>query len=203
MSIYFEMETFGGLIRKHREQNKLTLNIAASYLGIDKAILSKIERGLRKAKREQIPVFAKYFNINENELAIAWLSDKLANDIGSSNEIAHEAFVAAETKVAYRTFSKTDRGKILATITKIIKNFTGINKAWIYGSFARGTDNPKSDIDIAVEATKSFSYFDLAELQFELEREFNRKVDIGFIDSFKPFVLENVSDDLTLIYEKR
>ena len=69
-----------------------------------------------------------------------------------------------------------------------------------YGSFSRKDDGPGSDIDIAVKTDKGFSYFDLAEIQFQLQKEIERKVDIGFIDSFKPYLLENVKQNLKLIY---
>ena len=77
-----------------------------------------------------------------------------------------------------------------------------VEKTWIFGSFSRNEDTPKSDIDIAIEADNSFSYFDLARLQYELEKKINIKVDIGFIDSFKPDILDHIRPDLVLIYEK-
>lgn len=52
---------------------------------------------------------------------------------------------------------------MLSQIKKIFKTFPAIDKAWIYGSFARGDDRPDSDIDLAVKTDDSFSYFDLAE----------------------------------------
>ena len=61
---------------------------------------------------------------------------------------------------------------------------------------------PKSDIDITVKAGKTFTYFDLAEVQYELEKKTNRKIDIGFIDTFKSNVWKNVKPDLKLVYEK-
>jgi predicted nucleotidyltransferase len=80
--------------------------------------------------------------------------------------------------------------------------FWQIQKAWIYGSFARGDDGPKSDIDIAFQSDDQFSYFDLAEIQYNLEKVVNRKVDVGFIETFKPDIFEHVQPDLKLIYER-
>jgi len=59
-----------------------------------------------------------------------------------------------------------------------------------------------SDIDIAVKTDDGFSYFDLAEIQYQLENEVNRKIDVGFIDSFKPHIMKNIKPDLKLIYER-
>jgi predicted nucleotidyltransferase len=42
----------------------------------------------------------------------------------------------------------------------------------------------------------------LADVKFQLEKLVNRKVDVGFIDTFKPYILEHVKPDLKLIYEE-
>ena len=77
-----------------------------------------------------------------------------------------------------------------------------IQKAWIYGSFSSQDDGPKSDIDLAIQANENMSYFDLSEIQYQLEKLVKRKIDIGFMDSFKPHILKNVAPDLKLIYER-
>ena len=97
---------------------------------------------------------------------------------------------------------KTDRDEITKLLIAAISSFKKINKAWIYGSFSRGDDGPKSDIDIALNADDTFSYFDLAEVKHVLEKALNRKVDVGFLDSFKPYIMEHVKPDLKLIYER-
>lgn len=83
-----------------------------------------------------------------------------------------------------------------------IKQFPNVNNAWIYGSFSRKDVGPGSDIDIAVKTDDGFSYFDLAEIKFQLENEVNRKIDVGFMDSFKPNILKNIQADLKLIYKR-
>ena len=144
---------------------------------------------------------ADYFKVNREDLIVPWLSDKIMYTI-SDEESALKALLMAEERVAYQTFQKTDRKAILSQIKKIIKSFPGIHKAWIYGSFARGDDKPDSDIDLAVKTDDSFSYFDLAEIQHTIEQKVNRKVDIGFIDSFKPHIRNHVEPDLKLVYER-
>jgi transcriptional regulator with XRE-family HTH domain len=53
---------FGDKIRQLREANNLLQRQVASKLEIYTAMLSKIERGDRKAKKEQVLIFAKLFN---------------------------------------------------------------------------------------------------------------------------------------------
>ncbi|NVO04262.1 MAG: nucleotidyltransferase domain-containing protein [Bacteroidetes bacterium] len=196
-----KMDNFGEKIRKMRESASLPLRTVAAFLDIDQAILSKVERGQRKASRSQVIKLAKYFKANEDDLLVAWLSDKLVYEVGDE-KIAIKAIKVAEEKVAYITFKKTDRKKIIQQLKNGISKFKNIQKAWIYGSFARGDDNFQSDIDIAFKTDEEFSYFDLAEIQNDLECAVNRKVDVGFIDSFKDFILENIKPDLKLIYER-
>lgn len=94
------MDTFGIIIRRQRESRKLPLRIVASSVNTDQAILSKIERGQRKATREQVLKLAKFFNIEEEKLLIAWLSDKIAYEL--RDEIhAKEALKVAENKIEY------------------------------------------------------------------------------------------------------
>jgi len=193
--------SFGEKIKKLRLEQKLPLRPVSAYLAMDPAILSKIERGLRKPTREMAVKLAEYFHEPEEELIVAWLSDKLLYEIGDE-ALGLKAMQVAEEKVAYINFRKTDRKKLVDLIQNGISRFAQIKKAWLYGSFARGDDSPKSDIDIAVETEKGLSYFDLAEIQFELEKLINRKIDIGFIDTFKPYIWEHVRPDLKLIYKK-
>lgn len=195
------MDNLGHIIKKLREEKKLPLRTVAAFLDIDQAILSKIERGQRKPSRDQVVKLAGYFQVMENDLVVAWLSDKLVYDL-EDEEVALRALKMAEEKVAYIAFKKIDRNELLRQLKKGIKKFRQIEKAWIYGSFARGDDGPKSDVDIALQTTSTFTYFDLAEVQYQLENTINRKVDVGFIDSFKPYIFEHVKADLKLIYER-
>jgi predicted nucleotidyltransferase len=194
------MHGLGDTIRKLREERKLPLRIVAAFLDIDQAILSKIERGQRKPTREQVVKLAGYFNVKENDLLVAWLSDKVVYEL-ENEEMALQALQMAEEKVAFTAFKKTDRKDILKRLKNEIKKFPQIEKAWIYGSFAREDDGPKSDVDIALQTNATVTYFDLAEIQQQLENSINRKVDVGFIDSFKPYIFEHVKPDLKLIYE--
>ena len=195
------MDNLGETIRKLREGMELPLRTVAAFLDIDQAILSKIERGQRNANREQVVKLAAYFKVKESDLLIAWLSDKLVKEVADET-LALQALQVAEEKIAYTAFLKVDRKKLLRQLKKGVTKFPKIQKAWIYGSFSREDDGPQSDIDIAIKAEEDFSYFDLAEIQYHLESVLKRKIDIGFIDSFKPYIFENLKNDLKLIYER-
>ena len=48
------MKTFGNIIRHKREEKGLLLRQVAAALEIDQALLSKIERGQRNAKKQLV-----------------------------------------------------------------------------------------------------------------------------------------------------
>ena len=195
------MDSLGDTIRKLREDINLPLQSVAAFLDIEPELLSKIESGHRKPTREQVVKLAGYFKLNENDLLVAWLADKVLYEV-EDEEVALQALQMAEEKIAYNAFKKIDRNDILKQLQIGIKKFPQVEKAWIYGSFSREDDGPKSDVDIALQTNSTFTYFDLAEVQHQLEISINRKVDVGFIDSFKPYILEHVKSDLKLIYER-
>jgi len=82
--------TFGNYIRKLREEKQLLLREVASQMNIDTALLSKIERGTRMARKEQVEDLAKALNKSKNELLNFWMADKIVNmikDESNSTEI--------------------------------------------------------------------------------------------------------------------
>ena len=96
------MENLGEIIKKTRNEKKLPLRTVAAFLDIDQAILSKIERGQRMATRKQVLNLAAYYKLNENDLLVAWLSDKLVNEL-ANEEVGQRALIAAEQKISYQT----------------------------------------------------------------------------------------------------
>ena len=101
----FKMESLGETIRKRREDKELPLRTVAAYLYFDQVILSKIERGQRNANREQVIKLARFFNINETDLLVSWLSDKLVYEV-RNEDVALKALQVAEEKVKYQKMKK-------------------------------------------------------------------------------------------------
>jgi transcriptional regulator with XRE-family HTH domain len=71
------MNRFGRKIRELREKEGLLLRQVAANLETDTAHISKLERGERKAKKEQVIRIAQILNANSNELLTLWLSDQI------------------------------------------------------------------------------------------------------------------------------
>jgi transcriptional regulator with XRE-family HTH domain len=68
---------FGEKIRALREQQHLYLRQVAPLLEMDTAQLSKIEKGQRQLKKEQIPLLAEILKADKVELETLWLADQL------------------------------------------------------------------------------------------------------------------------------
>ena len=90
--------TFGNYIRKLREEKQLLLREVASQMNIDTALLSKIERGTRMARKEQVEDLAKALNKSKNELLNFWMADKIVNMIKDESN-STEILKIAEEKI--------------------------------------------------------------------------------------------------------
>lgn len=68
---------FGEYLRNLRERRNWLLREVAAKTNMDTALLSKIERGHRNARKEQVYAFAKAYKIDPEELNKRWLVDKV------------------------------------------------------------------------------------------------------------------------------
>jgi len=76
-------------------------------------------------------------------------------------------------------------------IFPILKRY-GVKKASVFGSYVRGEQTRKSDIDILVEFNAEKSLLDLAGLKIELEEKLGMKVDILTYKSLHPLIKDHI-----------
>jgi predicted nucleotidyltransferase len=62
----------------------------------------------------------------------------------------------------------------------------------VFGSVARGSDHPDSDIDLLVDLDPGARPFDLISLGCDLEDELGVKVDVGTPESLRAFLVDEV-----------
>lgn len=91
----------------------------------------------------------------------------------------------------------------LSLITKkalpILKKHA-VKKAAIFGSFATGLANMKSDIDFLIEySSKNKSLFDLVNLKLDLEAILDRKVDLITYRSIYPGLRKRILKEQVVI----
>jgi len=89
---------FGDRVRELRTQQKMLLRHLASKLDVDTSIISKIERGDRQIKKEQIALLAELLVVEKEELLTLWLADQLYNVI-EGEPMATEALKSVSQKL--------------------------------------------------------------------------------------------------------
>ena len=90
---------FADKVRQLREEKQLLQRNFAAKMDIDTPLFSKLERGERRAKREQVIAIAKILKHDETELLTLWLADKIITAIGNEKELAGKALKVVEKKV--------------------------------------------------------------------------------------------------------
>jgi transcriptional regulator with XRE-family HTH domain len=90
---------FAEKIKQLREEKQMPQRKFAAALEIDTPMYSKIERGERPAKRQQIPLIAALLQIDENTLATLWLADKIIAAIGEEKELVGKALKVVQQKI--------------------------------------------------------------------------------------------------------
>ncbi|MBU4210033.1 nucleotidyltransferase family protein [Patescibacteria group bacterium] len=87
-------------------------------------------------------------------------------------------------------------------ITPILKS-QGALKAALFGSVVRKEAKNTSDIDLLVELEDGKSLLDLVRLQFALEDELGKKVDLLTYKSIHPLLRDIILKEQKVIYEKK
>lgn len=87
---------FGDKIKELRESKMLLQRQLAASLEIDTPMYSKIERGERNAKREQVILLAELLNADVEDLLSHWLAAKVYNIIKGEVVAMHALKVAEE-----------------------------------------------------------------------------------------------------------
>ncbi len=88
---------FAEKIKSLREERKLLQRELAAALDIDVPMYSRIERGERPVKREQIKLIADILEYDERELLKLWLADQVSAVLDGDNEIINDVLDIAKS----------------------------------------------------------------------------------------------------------
>lgn len=99
---------FGQRIRVLRLKQNLYLRQVAPLLEMDTAQLSKIEKGLRQLKKEQIKPLSEILKASKDELLTLWLADQLYAVV-KDEKLANKAMQVAEEKIKINKKKKISR----------------------------------------------------------------------------------------------
>ncbi len=94
--------------------------------------------------------------------------------------------------------------KISARLTKICKN-NDIIMLGIFGSYARGKQRAKSDVDVLIkfEKGKEKGLIGLVQLKRNFQNVFKRKTDLLTVGGLSPYLKKDVLNEIKVLYEKR
>jgi len=93
-----------------------------------------------------------------------------------------------------------NKDRILEQIVQALKE-QGATKVAIFGSYARGEERPESDVDVIVEFSERKSLLDLVRIERELHETVGVKVDLLTEKSISPYLIDNVRQEMEVIYE--
>jgi hypothetical protein len=82
----------------------------------------------------------------------------------------------------------------LERLKPLLKEHYQVETIGFFGSYAKGEQNPKSDIDVLVEFTEgnSIDLFDFIELEDFLSRQLGVKVDLATKKALKPLIKDQI-----------
>ncbi|MEA3474978.1 MAG: nucleotidyltransferase family protein [Candidatus Cloacimonadota bacterium] len=98
--------------------------------------------------------------------------------------------------MAYRKLDNIIKKKIISILVN-----AGAKRIGIFGSFANGTANSTSDIDILVEFFKRKSLLELVSIERELSESIGRKIDLLTEKSISPYLIDKIKSEERIIYE--
>ncbi len=113
---------FAEKIKSLREERKLLQRELAAALDIDVPMYSRIERGERPIKREQIKLIADILEYDERELLKLWLADQVSAVLDGDNEIINDVLDIAKMDLV----KNNERHRILSLFSNI-----GVGEAYL------------------------------------------------------------------------
>ena len=85
---------------------------------------------------------------------------------------------------------QTIKKKIVPLLKK-----NGVVKAGIFGSYARGEQKKRSDVDLLIKQKGRKSLLDLVRLERELEKKLGKKVDLLDYNGLSPYLKDRILEE--------
>ena len=96
------------------------------------------------------------------------------------------------------------RNDIISSVREYFKD-QPVQRAWIFGSYARGEETPDSDIDLLVvfdHQNAEIGLMEYVRMINDLTNRLGRQVDLVEDGTLLPFAKESAERDKQLIYER-
>lgn len=95
--------------------------------------------------------------------------------------------------------------EIATAVSEVCADYPAIRQAYLFGSFARGEQTEKSDIDLRIELDRGlpFNLHDLSHFSKRIEQRTGRSVDVVSAERIKnKRLVEAIERDKVLVYER-
>ncbi len=79
----------------------------------------------------------------------------------------------------------------------------GISYLALFGSHARGDQNPDSDIDLLVKYKNPVDFVELYDTEEKFKKLFRKDVDLVTTSGLSKYIKPYIQDDLTVLYEEK
>ncbi len=89
--------------------------------------------------------------------------------------------------------------KIIAANKEELKEKFGVKRIGIFGSYARGEQTKKSDLDVLVELSRPIGLFGLMDLQDYIRRRVGMKVDLVPREGLKPIIKKEILREVVFV----
>lgn len=198
-------ETFGEQVRRLRQKKKYSQKYLATLIDYNPKSLSKVERGLLLAPQKIVEPLAQQLDADHKKFMIKYLSEKIYYEIKKS-DYAQEVIQQVEKRLE-KEGKGTSKPKKRKDIIQEIKDFfrnQPIEKAWLFGSFARKTESIDSDIDILIQFVQpnKITLFDLIDIQQTLVERTGREIDLVEEGRELKHIKKSIDQDKVLIYAR-
>lgn len=94
---------FADRIRQLREQKQMPQRQLAAALEIDTATYCKIERGERRAKREQVSILADLLETDKDQLLNLWLAEQIYSVVKDEENAEKVLDIVHESVIEYKS----------------------------------------------------------------------------------------------------
>lgn len=156
-------------------QNAATGNRKALSLRVPHALAEKVENYAREHGLRKTDAYIHFLEAGLNQ--DDWDIQKTLS--GIDNKLDSLRALLSENNVALKQ-NELDTQMVLDAIADVASRFPGIERVWLFGSFARGQQGPGSDIDIRLELDREtgFNLHDLAYFSKMIEQATGRDCDV-------------------------
>lgn len=196
-------KNIGQVIKSLRLKHQKTLREVAAFLELDQAILSKMENGKRPITEKIVRQLSQFFEEDEHQLHNLLVADRLYKIIENEKD-AVDIMALLESRIEYQTKIGMERKHVVQQLSQFFSDSPQVEEVSMFGSFLKGTQNKKSDIDLLIRfSTKSgISMMQFLKMQHELSELVGRKVDLIEDGQLKESARGSVLQEKEVIYVK-